>query len=445
MAATTQTVIQLLQLHYLPGIVRQFNAAFPLLRFIRQRSDTVDGQGEKAVIAIELGLNEGGGFHGESADVAESGHPRIRRVEVTLKQLTFRARLTYKLMRKARTNAHAFARAAQLQMTGTREAFVLTANTYLWGDGSGVICRVKDASDLASDRILTLDRAYGLSDGGAPAAIIRPGQTLHILDTKGYEPGVTTDRGTAIVEAVDDDTGTEGEIAVRVEAGHTLSGVTADDYVYLQNTIEGWFDPGEAEDNRPAMGMLGFYDDSLRDTLQGLSPTQSVGGQPPEPQWKPRKVPVNQATLIPDMRRAKNRLAKKAERGRIGFVISSYETHERYAAQLDEKVEFRNVRSLDALWDVGEFDGRPWFMDHTAPDGRMFFVPVGTGGGFISRFAVDDFINFVDEGGGAMQRVPNKTVFDTLITAVYDYGIRRRNVLVSATGMTWAPGSTPGG
>lgn len=433
MAATTATVSDILQRKYIPGVKRQFNASHPLLRYIRQNSEDIDAQGEQAIIAIELGLNEGGGFHGESADVPQSGAPRIRTVNVTLKQMTFRARLTYKLMRKARTNANAFARGTQLQLEGTRLAMTLRAQTYLWGDGSGVVARVH-AEDLSGSDTITFDRAFGLTNGGSPQALIRPGMRIHILDTKGFTGGVTTDRGVGIVAAVDDQTGNAGEIDVTFEDGYTFSGVTADDYVYIENTIEGWTDPGEEEDNRPAMGMLGFYDDTLRNPLQGLNTSD-------EPQWKPRKVPIAQATAVQNMRTAKNQVAKAGGGNVIKFLISSYETHERYAGELDEKVEFRNVRTIDGMWEVATFDGKPWFLDHMAPDATVFFVPTAAK---IARYAVDNFINVLDEGGGALKLVPNKTVYDALFTAIYEYGISRRNALVSGTGMTWAPGSTPG-
>lgn len=422
---TTGTLVNILQQNYLPGIVRQFNADFPNLRFIRQNSEDITSEGEKAVIAIQTGLNEGGGFHGESADVPQSGVPIVKKVEVTLKQYSHRARLTYRLMRKARTNAHAFARGMQLQMTSTREAFTLTANAYLWGDGTGVMARVED-EDIAGAVTLTLNRKYGLDNGGGPEAIIRPGQVLHVLDTRIYTDGVTADRGKGEVEWVDDDDA--ASVIVKIKAGHTLAGVTAGDYVYLQNTIQGWTDPGESEDNRPAMGLLGMYSSTLVPSLQGLSAAS-------EPMWKPKEVPVSEGTAVRDLRKMKHALAKKVRNGRINYMISTYETHERYAKTLDDKVEFRNVQSLDAMWDMATFEGRPWFMDHTAPDGELFAVPSGE---FVQRYAVTDFIEMIaDSGGGPLNLVPNKTVFDMILSAIYEYGIKRRNVLVRGTGLTW--------
>lgn len=426
--ATTQSFANVLQKKYLPGIYRQFNDDYPLLKFIRQNSSDVDGQGEEAIIAMDFGVNEGGGFHGESADVAESGYPIVRRARVSLKQMTFRSRITYRLMKQAKSTAAAFARAAHYQMTATREGFTLRANFYLWGDGSGVACRVK-VNDLAANDALELDRAYGLTDGGSPESVIRPGMTLRILDTKGYEPGVSQDLGTGTVDTVDFHPTNEGRIRVTFKDGYTFDdeNIADGDYVYIGNTIEGWADPNETFDNRPAMGMLGFYDHELRDPLQGVSTSD-------EPQFKAEKIPATQANIVSRMRTARNRVAKRARRGRNRWLISSYETHERYTAALDEKVEFRNVKRFDGFFEVGMFDGRPWFRDHTAPDGRVFFVPDQH---TIQRFAVDNFINFITEGGGTLKQVPNKTVFDAYLTAIYEYGIRRRNTLVSVTGMNW--------
>jgi len=426
--ATTTSVVNLLQKNYLPGITRQFNDDFPNLRFIRQNTSSISAEGDEAVIAIQTGLNEGGSFHGENADVAASGYSRVSTVAVRLKQMTFRLRISLKLMRKARTNAAAFARALQHHMTATRDAVTLTANQYLWGDGTGVQARVVSETVTADNKMI-LDRAYGLTAGGSPESIIREGQTLHILDTSTFQTGVSNDRGTGIVKNVDWDTGTDGQVEVELEAGHTMATATlaADDYVFLQNTMEGWTDAGESEDNSPAMGMLGFYNATLRPTLQGLAASDVA-------KWAPEQMSATQTSVIADLRRARNRVAKRVKRGRVAYAISSYETHERYANALDSKVEFRNVNRFDSGWDFTNFFGRPWFMDHTAPDGILFMVPSG---GIIQRYAVTRFVEFVEEGGSSLNLVPNKTVFDVLLTAIYEYGISRRNALISVDGMTW--------
>jgi hypothetical protein len=430
MPATTQTLANILQLNYQPGIVRQFNDDYPNLRYIRQNSRSITTEGDEAVFNIETGLNEGGGFHGETADVPVSGAPTHKIHRLRLKQMTFRMTISMKLMRKARTNAASFARGYQKMMETTRDAVTLTANQYLWGDGSGVMARVQ-ANNLGASDSLVLNRAYGLANGGSPESLIRPGQLLHILDTKGFESGVSADRGVGIVDTVDWDTGTPGQIRVTFRAGYTFAAVAADDYVYLQNTIEGWVDPDEVEDNAPAMGLLGFYDNTARPVLQTLDSAV-------EPMWKAQDVATTQAAVIANLRTARNRVSKRMRQGRTNYLISSYETHERYSAELDEKIEFRNVNRYDSGWDFTDFYGRPWFMDHTAPDTYVFFVPSGN---IIERHAVTNFIEFVDEGTGPMYQVPGKTVFDQMLTAIYNYGIRRRNVLVRATGLTWAPGS----
>ncbi|HET7321073.1 MAG TPA: phage major capsid protein [Longimicrobiaceae bacterium] len=430
--ADTTTVGNILQQQYLPGITTQFNGSAPNLRYVRQNSKTLNAEGTEAEIAVEIGYNESTGFHGESADVPDSGYPTIKKVKVSTKQMSARARITYLLMRRARTQAASFARGAQLQMTSTRNGFTLTANGYLWGDGTGVMCRVKSQT-LTASRKMKFDRAFGLSDGGAPEYTIRVGQTIQLLDTKGYTDGVSTVRGKGVIEAVDRNTGTAGEIEVTIKAGHTLdaANTAAGDYVYLQNTIKGLTDSGETQDNRPWMGFLGFYDDAQAGTLQSITTAD-------DPWWKPNKVAVAEATVIKDMRRAFNLAEKRGGQGQkegmIAYLISSYETQERFVAALDAKVEFRNVKTVDGYWTSLVYNGKPWFKDHTAPDARVFFKPAGN---VMERHASDDFINFVNDGRDVLHQVPNKTVFDAILTCIAEYGIRRRENLVSTTGMNW--------
>lgn len=432
--ASTQTLSTILQEKYLPGIVRQFNDDYPLLKYVRQDADSVNAEGTKAVIALELSLNEGGGFHGETEDVDDSGYPEFTRVEVSLKQMTFRARITYRLMRQAKTTANSFVQGMQKVMSATREGFTLRANQYLWGDGSGTMARVKSTT-VGVDRKMKFNRGYGLTDGGMPRQIIRRGMKIHILDTKGYTAGVSADRGYAVVEAVNEKTGTADEIEVTVKTGHTLTGVTAGDYVYIGNTIEGWTGAGQSGDNAPAMGMLGFYDEAVRDTLQGLSPTVTVGTNVACPEWKGTSfTATGAADVLRTMRSAKHELAITTRMGRLNYIISNYKAYEAWASALDQKLEFRNVQKIDGSFEYAVYDGRPWFMDHTCPEYRAFLQPTGS---TMSRFAVDDFINFVDQDGNSLHMVPNKTVFDTFLTATYNYGVKRRNNLTQVKGLNF--------
>ena len=426
--ATVQSLSDLLQIKYAPGLVRQFNDSHPNLTFIRQNSEDVTAEGDKCVIGIETGLNEAGGVHGESADVPAAVSPTVRNVEVRLKQTTFRARISWKFMKKARTTTNAFARGLDLTLRSTRTAMMLTANGYTWGDGSGVICRVlTETDDTGSNGTLTLDRAWDIVGGGQPFLTIRQNQTIHILDIKGFAGA--TDRGTARVNTVDVElSDATVSITITMDSGtFAAAGIAVDDFVYLQNTITGFVDSDETEDNSPPMGLTGFYDDALVDPLQGLAVAT-------EPFWKPHKRNATQATVISDMNKARNAQMKRAPGSRIEFLISSHETRERWHDALVQKAEWRNVQRLDGSWDVAVFAGRPYFADHTAPDSIVFFIP---GGNAIQRYNVADFIEVVNDDNSTLHLVPNKTVFDILFTTLYEFGISRRNNLVSLRQMDW--------
>jgi len=434
--ATVQSLSDLLQIKYAPGLAPQFNDSHPNLNYIRQNNEDVTAEGDKCVIGIETGLNEAGGFHGESADIAAAGSPTVRNVELTLKQQTFRARISWKFMKKARTTAHAFARGLDLTLRSTRTAMMLTSNGYTWGDGSGVICRVKAETDSTGQLgIFDLDRAWdhtggGGNDGGQPFLTIRQNQVIRLLDQKGVTGG-ETDRGQFKVLTVDVEVGAAaGFVRVTVT---TLSGTYAaadpqiDDYVYLQNTITGYTDTDETQDNSPAMGMMGFYDDTLVDPLQGLAVAT-------EPFWKPPKLYATEATIVSDMNKARTAIMKRSPGSRIEYVISSHECRDRWHDALIQKAEWRNVKKLDGSWEVAVLGGRPYFVDHTAPDGIVFFIP---GSNTMQRYNVADFIEVVNDDNSTLHLVPNKTVFDILFTTLYEFGIRRRNNLVSLRNVNW--------
>lgn len=422
--STIQALGNLLQNKYIPGMVRQFNDSYPNLMYIRQNTSDLTAEGDKAIVAIETGLNEAGGTHGESADVPAAVAPTVKRVEVTLKQMTFRARITWRLMKKARTTTNAFARSLDLTMRSTRDAMTLTANQYTWGFGAGVVGRVK-TDPGASPTYVDIDRAHGLTGGGQPFGLIRPGQVLHFLDQVGYSGA--TDRATAKVTKVDVDTLTDAVRAYFTVITGNLDNIAVDDYVYLQNSIAGYVDTDETEDNTPPMGMLGFYDETLVDPLQGLTIAS-------EPMWTPKRVAISQSTVISDMNKLRSTFVKRLPKGRPAYYISSHETRDRWHDALEQKAEFRNVKTLDGAWEVAIYGGRPWFVDHTAPDGRVFCVPAGD---YLNRYSASQFIEVLDDDNSVLHQVPNKTVFDVMFTTLYEYGCKRRNVLVSGTGMTW--------
>ena len=373
-------------------------------------------------------MNEAGGVHGESADVPAAVSPTVRNVEVSLKQTTFRARISWKFMKKARSTTNAFARGLDLTLRSTRTAMMLTANGYTWGDGSGVICRVKtETDDGGALGTLTLDRAWGIASGGAPFLTIRNNQIIHILDIKGFSGAV--DRGTFKVNTVDlEDDPSHVKITVTTQSGtYAAAGIVVNDFVYLQNSITGFTDTDETDDNSPPMGLTGFYDELLVDPLQGLAVAT-------EPFWKPHKRNATQATVIGDMNRARNAQMKRAPGSRVEFLIGTHETRERWHDALVQKAEWRNVSKIDGSFDVAVFAGRPFFADHTAPDGIVFFIP---GGNAIQRYNVADFIEVVNDDNSTLHLVPNKTVFDVLFTTLYEFGISRRNSLVSLRAMTW--------
>src|SRR5690606_40415033 len=136
------------------------------------------------------------------------------------------------------------------------------------------------------------------------------------LHTRAYTGGVTSDGGQGVVKTVGFDTGTPGPIKVTFRENYTLANIAADDYVYIGNTIEGWKDAGESQDNSPAMGMLAFYDHDLRNPLQGVNTST-------QPQFKAEKISIVQATVISDLRKARNRIAKRQRNGRLRYMISS--------------------------------------------------------------------------------------------------------------------------
>jgi len=232
-----------------------------------QNSNVRDGpQGRFVELAHMFGYNEGIGSRNEDGFLPVPGNPTFVNGRVTLKKTLAVAQMTRNVMANAVKSKAAFADWADVELTKTERGLQSDLDRQAIGFGSGIVCRIDDASP---DETLDIDAPYGLAS-----------------DTKGWTPGLR--RGMRIVAGPNADgsalrNSAKSALILSVnKAGNTGGGTLTIDAMpsdWAQNDYI--FRGDDLGNNAPVsgtevemMGLLGFNDDgTVLDTLQNISRT----------------------------------------------------------------------------------------------------------------------------------------------------------------------------
>ena len=200
---------------YLGVVAEQLNtAANPLLAKIRQ--STADVWGKEVRRLAQYGVNGGVGAGTEEGDLPTAAGNNYEQFVTTLKNLYGTVEISDKAVRASENNAGAFVNLLNAEMDGLLKASSFNFGRMLFGDGSGVLCKVSSVSDM----VVTVDTVKNVIEG----------MTVDILDAGGSPISAITARR---IVAVDRDaktitlsggalTGAEGGCLVCVQGSYNL-------------------------------------------------------------------------------------------------------------------------------------------------------------------------------------------------------------------------------
>lgn len=135
MSATLTTVNGILKEVYEGQINDQLQSEKVLLKRIESSSEGVfeNAGGKYVVFPLRKGRNHGISYRDENVQLAPAGRQGYQATQETLKYGYGRIRLTGQVMELARTNAQAFATAADEEMSGIKNDLVRDQNRIAWG------------------------------------------------------------------------------------------------------------------------------------------------------------------------------------------------------------------------------------------------------------------------------------------------------------------------
>lgn len=191
---------------------RQLNTAVnPLLARIRQ--STADVWGKEVRRLAQYGVNGGIGAGTEEGDLPSSAGNNYEQFVTTLKNLYGTLEISDKAVRASENSAGAFVNLLNAEMEGLVRASAFNFGRMLFGDGSGVLCKVT----AVSGNTVTVDSVQNLIEG----------MTVDILAADG-----TANSGAAARRIVTLDRKNKQIVL----SGATVTGVKATDLVCVQGS-----------------------------------------------------------------------------------------------------------------------------------------------------------------------------------------------------------------
>ncbi len=169
---------------YLGVVAEQLNtAANPLLAKIRQ--STADVWGKEVRRLAQYGVNGGVGAGTEEGELPAAAGNNYEQFVTTLKNLYGTIEISDKAVRASENNAGAFVNLLNVEMEGLIRASSFNFGRMLFGDGSGVLCKVSSVS--GND--VTVDSVQNVIEG----------MTVDILSSAGADiAGLSARRITAV-------------------------------------------------------------------------------------------------------------------------------------------------------------------------------------------------------------------------------------------------------
>ena len=170
---------------YLGVVAAQLNtAANPLLAKIRQ--STADVWGKEVRRLAQYGVNGGVGAGTEEGDLPTAAGNNYEQFVTTLKNLYGTVEISDKAVRASENNAGAFVNLLNAEMDGLLKASSFNFGRMLFGDGSGVLCKVSSVSGMT----LTVDSVKNVIEG----------MTVDVLDAEGGAISAITARRIVAVD-----------------------------------------------------------------------------------------------------------------------------------------------------------------------------------------------------------------------------------------------------
>ena len=314
---------------YLGAVSEQLDTAInPLLAKI-QRS-TADVWGKEVRRLAQYGVNGGVGAGTEEGDLPSTAGNNYEQFVTTLKNLYGTIEISDKAVRASENNVGAFVNLLNAEMDGLIRSSAFNFGRMLFGDGSGVLCKVVSVSG----NTVTADGVKNLIEGMVVDVLAAGGAP--ISGAKGRRV-VAVDRAAKTFTL----------------SGDALTGVAKDNLVCVQGSY-----------NLELTGLGAIFKDT--GSLYGLDRATH--------KWMIPYMQSSVGTLSETvMQKAIDQLEERAG-SRVDFIVCSWGVKRALQNLLSENRRSTDVEVLAGGYKAMTYNGIPVVADRFCPDGTMYLL-----------------------------------------------------------------------
>lgn len=374
----------LLQEDYvMKGIVNSVNKATPFKTKLRRTGMTA---GRRRIYPVQVGMSQGNGARGENEEMPEYGAEEHVDAIVSAKYNYGTFKVTGPAMEFS--SRRAWVEFADRGLSGTKEGMTKDIGRQCWGDGSGKLALVNDATFNAGETTTTVDSAYGVLWGSAAA------KTTFLLR-----------KNMRIQFGTDDNNGVGYKIASLTATTITLTtgilaGVADDTAIYKFKSKDKEID-----------GFLKFVATaSFMSSVLGISTVYSGIDRATYDSFEGNVINANGALSLDNIRALKDMVFERSEDEESNLCINSTKVVAAYEKLLTPAQRYVPPMRLEGGYSVLEHDGLRVTKDSTAP--VKCFNILNTN--FIAWAQTRD-PHWDNDGSGVMHRVSGQDAREAML------------------------------
>lgn len=255
MSYETKTTLDKLLKDVYANVVREQVNTFSGLQQIFEKVEDAEFDGRKVIEGTTMSFNEGVGAVGEDANLPTAGQLIPEQFNIAMKYVYGSFQMTKQMMESAKTSKGAFKNATRYSFETLIRNLKRERARMLWGNGTGALARVNDATPDGAAAI-GIDDPGGVTGTFGGTRYLRKGMIVCF----GATPGSGLNRTISSV-----DSGTQ------ITLDSATSGNADNNLIYRVSTTASTTAGDLSKDNEP-VGLLGLVDDgTYLATISGLS------------------------------------------------------------------------------------------------------------------------------------------------------------------------------
>lgn len=371
MAVSLAYLNEILQKDYLPGFTAQLNEEMSYLYKLMTKN-TRPALGADSTFLLTFGRSQGIGNRTESGDVPQAGSAKRKQVSVSPKNFYARICLSDRLI-KSSSGGASFINALDQEMNEIMRDSKDSLNRQIFGDGKGVMAKVKTAAGTATKTIVVEDAKFLNVNQRIDVVACAAGNAVVtaniVIENVDDETGTIT-LDTATTAAVGDYIVTSGSFGLEVTGLGAI--MTKDNTIYgVDRSANKWFNPSSQ-----TLGVSETLDDDAME-------------------YAIQRVDLKAGTK-PDV------------------IIAGYQA---YRALKNYLSTFQRYTEADTKYDAGHrtlsYDGISVERDKYQGDTVMDFLKMDT----FELLSIGELFDYMDMDGNILKAVSGKAMYEAILTS----------------------------